>query len=237
MDSKITSSFIPDKALARDTSPAGLGRVPQGGLGDMALLLGIVMLAVALALSAGVFLYDRFLASNVSAKNAQLAKAREQFDPLLIQDLLRLDARLNAGADILARHLAPTEVFALLQTLTLQSIAYDSLEYTIGDDGIIHIAMDGIAQSVNGVALQSSVFGDNYAIVNPIFSNLDLGNKGVSFHVDAILDPLALQYALVAQKRAAASSAPQPPTTTTTSEETLDPFSGDVTPTSTTTPQ
>lgn len=205
MDSKIKASFIPDKSLNQRSMKQSAS---AGGIGDLLMLLSVVILAAMIALSAGVFLFDRFLANNVVKKEEQLARAREAFDPILIQDLIRLDSRLNAASDILARHLAPSEVFALLQSFTLQSISYKSLTYSIGEDGVIHIALTGDAQSVNGVALQSSVFGENTAIVNPIFSDLNLTPSGVSFGVSAVLDPLALQYELVAQRRAEAAALP-----------------------------
>jgi len=233
MNPKITSSFIPDK-IQRNSG----GRLPQGGIGDMVLLLGVVVLFVAAALALGIFLYDRFLAASVATKGEQLNRAREQFDPVLIQNLARLDARMNAAYDILARHLAPSEVFRLLQDLTLQSILYDSLDYTIGEDGIVRIDMSGVAQSVNGVALQSSLFGEHNAIMNPIFSGLNLTDQGVEFSVSAVLDPVALQYARVAEKRASGVFETVPPDTEL-SEFEIDPFAtpstAEVTPSSTST--
>lgn len=204
MDSKIKASFIPDKGLSERSG--GARTSSGGGLGDILMLLAVVVLAAVLALAAGVYLYDRFLETSVTKKSEQLTRAREAFDPILIKDLIRLDARLSAASDILARHLAPSEVFTLLQSLTLQSVSYKSMAYTIGDDGVIRINMLGTAQSVNGVALQSSLFGEHNAIISPIFSELNIANTGVTFSVAAILDPLALQYALVAQKRAAAAT-------------------------------
>ena len=222
MDSKIKASFIPDKSLSKRSTKT---LTSAGGIGDLLMLLSVVILAAMIALAAGVFLYDRFLASNVVKKEAQLARSREAFDPVLIQNLIRLDNRLNAASDILVRHLAPSEVFALLQSFTLQSISYKSLTYNIGEDGIIHISLTGDAQSVNGVALQSSVFGENSAIVNPIFSDLNLTATGVSFDMSAILDPLALQYALVAQRRAEAAANPTgTAATTNTSTTSTDAF-------------
>tara|TARA_B100000745_G_scaffold300516_1_gene254899 strand:+ start:3067 stop:3789 length:723 start_codon:yes stop_codon:yes gene_type:complete len=220
MDSNIKASFIPDKVTP--TSSGGSRMRGEGGVGDILVLLAVVILAAALALAAGVFLYDRFLVTSVEKKNAQLNRAKEAFDPILIQELVRLDARLNASADVLAKHLAPSEVFSLLESLTLQSIEYESLDYGIGEDGVIRITMNGKAQSVNGVALQSSVFGAHNAIINPIFSDLDLTGDGVTFSVVAELDPLALQYALVAQKNAAAAASALPQEAVETPQESVD---------------
>lgn len=197
MESNIKASFIPDKMPARQ-SPSG---VPQqgggGGAGDILILVAIVALAAALALAAGVFLYDRFLAANVDRKSQQLERARQAFEPDLIRELIRLDSRLQAADAVLANHLAPSELFNLLEELTLQSVSYESMDYTANDDGSIKLGLKGKAHSVNGVALQASVFGQHNAITNPIFSDIDLVSDGVAFNVTATVNPAAIRYTTV----------------------------------------
>ncbi len=195
MDSKIKASFIPDK-VPTDKG----GRTPRGSsgsLGDVLMLIGIVALAASLALAAGVFLYDKYLDAQVTSKQQQLDRARGSFEVSLIQELLRLDARLDAAREVLAQHIAPSEFFTILEASTLESVSYESLNFRLEDDNTITIAMDGEAGSVNSVALQASVFGQNTAITNPIFSNLDLVEDGVTFQVTANVNPSALRYANV----------------------------------------
>jgi len=170
---------------------------PKGGAGDIFILIAIVALAASLALAAGVFLYDRFLEANAQKKSTQLERARQAFDPNLITELVRLDSRLQAADAVLANHLAPSELFNLLEELTLQSVSYDSLDYSIGEGDAITISMKGKAHSVNGVALQASVFGQHNAISNPIFSDLDLVSDGVAFKVSAQVNPSAIRYSTI----------------------------------------
>lgn len=166
----------------------------EGGLVDLFFLVAVIGFVAALSLSAGVFLYHQYLASNAASKQEQIKQARTAFEPALIQELLRLDSRLTAANAILAKHLAPSELFRLLGELTLQSISYSSLEYSTHEDGTITLTMQGIAQSVNGVALQADVFGKHNAIVSPIFSDLNFVDEGVSFTVNAEINPAALRY-------------------------------------------
>lgn len=168
-----------------------------GGAGDILILIAIVALAAALALAAGVFLYDRFLDANVKKKSEQLERARQAFEPQLIRELVRLDSRLQASDEVLAKHLAPSELFNLLEELTLQSVSYESMDYQVNEDDTIKIKMKGKARSVNGVALQASVYGQHNAITNPIFSDLDLVTDGVTFQVSAVVNPSALRYSTV----------------------------------------
>jgi len=202
MESNIKSSFIPDKMPASQSAAnyAQKSSGSSGGAGDIFILIAIVALAASLALAAGVFLYDRFLDANVQKKSEQLERARKAFEPQLIQELVRLDSRLQAADSVLANHLAPSELFNLLEELTLQSVSYDSLNYSLGEDSGITIKLKGKSHSVNGVALQASVFGQHNAISNPIFSDLDLVKDGVSFQVSANVNPSALRYTTVFQQ-------------------------------------
>lgn len=191
MEPKVKGTLIPDKMPSGARSSRG-GQ--GGGLVDLFFLIAVIGFVAALSLSAGVFLYHQFLSSNASAKQEQIKQARSAFEPALISELLRLDSRLTAANAILAKHLAPSELFRLLGELTLQSISYDSLEYAVQEDGTITLTMEGVAQSVNGVALQADVFGKHNAIVSPIFSDLNFVSGGVSFTVNAEVNPSALRY-------------------------------------------
>ncbi len=172
-------------------------KAPSGSAVDILMLVAVVILAVSLALSAAVFLYDSFLNANVQRKGEQLQRAQQAFEPALVEELVRLDLRLQAANDVLSRHLAPSEMFNLLEELTLQSVSYSSLDYSINEDETIAIRMKGKADSVNAVALQASVFGQNNAIVSPIFSDIDLVSDGVAFSVSATVNPAALRYTTV----------------------------------------
>lgn len=196
MESNIKASFIPDKLPTTDGRSTA-ARKSSGSAVDILMLLAVVTLAVALALAAGVFLYSSFLSSNVQSKSEQLARAQQAFEPALVQELIRLDARLDAANAVLAQHLAPSELFSLLEELTLQSVSFSSMNYSLSEDGTITLRLQGKARSVNGVALQASVFGQHNAITNPIFGDLDLVSDGVEFSVTATVNPAALRYSTV----------------------------------------
>lgn len=196
MESNIKASFIPDK-MPNAQRGASAPKSSSGSAADILMLVAVVILAVALALSAGVFLYDSFLDANVQKKGEQLQRAQQAFEPALVEELVRLDLRLQAAGDVLARHLAPSEIFNLLEELTLQSVSYSSLDYSINEDDTIAIRMKGKAGSVNAVALQASVFGQHNAIISPIFSDIDLVSDGVTFSVSAIVNPTSLRYTTV----------------------------------------
>ncbi len=211
MESNIKASFIPDK-LPTENGRGRPTRNSSGSAVDILMLLAIVALAVALALAAGVFLYSSFLTSNVQSKSEQLARAQQAFEPALVAELVRLDARLDAANTVLAQHLAPSEIFNLLEELTLQSVSYSSMDYALSEDGTITLKLQGKARSVNGVALQASVFGQHNAITNPIFGDLDLVSDGVEFTVTATVNPAALRYSTVFRQYSQGVQTPGVPT-------------------------
>ncbi len=190
MESGIKSSFIPQDA----TVPQTVRPVQRTGLADLFVLLAIVFLVASLALAAGVFLYLQFLQTSSTSKLEQLARAREAFEPSLIQELTRLDDRMRAADVVLRGHIAPTVLFRLLEQLTLQTVAFANLTFQGGDAQNMTIAMDGLAQSVNSIALQADNLSKSGVITNPIFSNIDRRIDGVHFNLTAVINPVALNY-------------------------------------------
>src|SRR3989344_162937 len=129
MESGIKSSFIPhDATVARSAKPVG-----RTGFADLLILIAIVFLVASLALAAGVFLYLQFLQTSSASKLAQLDRAKQAFEPSLIQELTRLDDRMRAADQILGDHIAPSVFFHLLESLTLQTVAYSNLDFQAVD--------------------------------------------------------------------------------------------------------
>lgn len=191
MESGIQSSFIPQDAGKETRIP----NAPQGGgLSDLIFLLAIVMLVASAALGGAVFLYQEYLQTSASSKVDQLKRAKEAFEPSLIQELTRLDDRMRAADQILGSHLAPTSFFQALEQATLTTVAFQSLTLEAADLQHITIKMSGVAQSVNSIALQADLFSKNGVITSPIFSNINRQIDGVHFDLSALLNPSAINY-------------------------------------------
>lgn len=202
MESGIKSSFIPqDATVARTARP-----VSRTGFADLLILMAIVFLVASLALAAGVFLYLQFLQTSSASKIAQLERAKEAFEPTLIQELTRLDDRMRAADVVLETHIAPSMFFHLLEQLTLQTVSFSTMSFQGGDAQHISIGMDGFAQSVNAIALQADYLSKSGMITSPIFSNIDRRPEGVRFNLTAIINPGALRYGTLVLGREAVSA-------------------------------
>lgn len=190
MESGIKSSFIPqDATVQRAVAPAA-----RTGFADLLILIGIVFLVASLALAAGVFLYLQFLQTSSASKLAQLERAKQAFEPSLIQELTRLDDRMRVAGILLDSHIAPSLLFHLLEQLTLQTVAFSNLNFQASDALQVTIAMTGVAQSVNSIALQADYLSKSGVITSPIFSNIDRRSDGVFFSLTALINPLSLRY-------------------------------------------
>lgn len=205
MEPNIKSSFIPRDTVTQSRGTARYGSSTGGA--DLLVLFAIVLLVASIALGVGVFLYVKFLDSSLASKAEQLARAQASFEPQLIQELNRLDDRMKAGEEILELHYAPSALFHILEQLTLTTVAFSSMKYEVVEENKIEIEMNGVARSVNSIALQADLFGKHGAIVSPIFSNINRERDGVKFTLAAHANPSALRYATLIRDAAAAAGA------------------------------
>jgi hypothetical protein len=208
MDSPTQPTFIPHEAVSVMST-----RRNSGGLSELVLLIAIVLVIISGALAAGVFLYTQYLQNSNTSKLSQLNSAEASFDPSLIQQLTRLDARMTAAQTLLSAHLAPTQFFAMLEQSTVQDISFSSLSYDATNPQNVTLSMEGVAGSVNSIALQAQVFSQSGMITNPIFSNIDAQPEGVHFNFTALINPSAISYEKFvtgAQSAAQTQTQPQP---------------------------
>ena len=173
MDSPTQPTFLPHEAVAS----SAVRRSSGGGLAELFLLVSVLLFVVSGALAVGVFLYTQYLGSSNASKLSQLNAAEASFDPSLIEQLTRLDTRMTAAQALLSAHLAPSELFSMLQSSTVQDISFSSLTLDATNPQQITLTMEGVAGSVNSIALQAQVFSQSGIIQNPIFSDIDAEQK------------------------------------------------------------
>lgn len=204
----IQPSFIPRET---PSSPRAPGR--QKGIADLLTLLSIVLFVASVALAAGMFLYKEYLRSSSTSKVSQLERAKAAFEPSLIHELTRLDDRMRSAGDVLGGHISPMAFFRMLEQTTIASIAYTSLDFEATDAQHMSVKMDGVAGSVNAIALQADLFAKVGMITSPIFSNINREPDGIHFDLSALVNPAAINYV---QLVAGGATAPQPDDTSLT---------------------
>lgn len=189
METGIKSSFIPQAPVV---APAQGGKRTGGGF-DFLMLIALVLFVASATLAVGVFLYVQFVQRSNTSKQEQLQRAEAAFEPALIEEMGRLDARMRVADQVLASHVMPTVLFELLEQTTLQTIAFSNFELT-SSEGNLKLSMNGLAESVNSIALQADLFSKSGVIQNPIFSDISRQINGVRFAVTADIRPGSLDY-------------------------------------------
>lgn len=217
MDKEFQTSFIPKKSLAEE-------RVVTRRPASVLVFFATLVFFASLVSAGGVYFYRASLTKQVANMSDQLEKAKARFEPSLITDLETLDRRLSAAESVLSNHIVVTPIFETLETLTLKTIRYSSMNYEImkDDGGAINVKLRG--QSASGytpIALQSDMFLQNKYIKDPLFSNLLVDPTGkVNFDLSFTVDPTYLSYTESVARSAVSDDGAAIPLDTTSSVST-----------------
>ena len=202
MEPNFQTSFIPKKPIVEDrvitSHPVGITMIASL----------FILFAIILA-TGGLYFYQGTLAKGLTAMKANFKLAQNGFEPAKLKELQVLDKRLNASSEILKNHIAISPIFKALQDITLKTIRYTQFTYSFSDDpsGKVSIKMKGVAIGYRSVALQSDLFTKNNNIIDPVFSNLVLDDKGnVVFGLDFSVDPTFVDYKQVLQTESTSPS-------------------------------
>ncbi len=153
----------------------------------------VVFIATLLA-SGGAFAYKKYLTDQVNKASSELGSATEAFAPDKIQELVDASSRLATTKHLLVNHVTVSEVFSLLQSLTVSKVRFTSFEFSIKENHM-SVAMDGESQTYNALANQSDAFSQNSFIIAPLFSDVNLTTQGnIGFKFVATLNPDLVSY-------------------------------------------
>jgi hypothetical protein len=180
MDQNFQTSFIPKKPMIEE-------RVVSSRPIGFFMIVAMFIFFTVLVSSLGLFFYDRVLKNSISSMENNLNIAKNRFEPSRIAELQTLDKRLIASSDILGKHIAVSPIFEALEELTMKSVRYTKFSYVIDEnkDPAVRVKMNGLAVGYRSIALQSDLFTKNKNIVDPVFSNLTLDDKGnVAFELN-----------------------------------------------------
>jgi hypothetical protein len=187
MDPQISTSFIPKKPLT--------GERPKGNAFGFVILIAILVFIASGAAAGGVFLYGQLLNGSLESKKQDLTKSQQAYDPGVIEELIRLDARINQAKTLLSKHVAPSSIFTLLAEQTLEDVQFTDFSYELKEEGYAEITMAGKARDFSTVALQSDQFGSNKTLRDVVFSGIAIeATGGVTFTVKAKIDLPNLLY-------------------------------------------
>lgn len=177
------------------------------------MVVALVVTGLAIAGAGATFGYQKLLETIRDKKAEELAAAEASISRETVDEFLRLQGRLNATEDLLDKHIALSRFFTVLETLTLQTVSFNSLDLKISDTGAVEFGMEGSARSFNALAAQSSAFAADRRIREAIFSDIKALPSGVvEFSLSAEIDPALIAWEGV-------TSIPEPPAVAATTTE------------------
>ncbi len=206
MDKDFQTSFIPKKPLAED-------RVARSRPVSLFVFIATLIFFGSLVAAGGTYFYRLSLGKKIASMNADLVRARDAFEPGLIEDLQTLDRRINAGSEILKNHVSVTPIFTALEQITLKSVQFTRFDYSrdsSSDASLVNVKMSGRARDYTSIALESNRFGTNKYFKDPIFSNLALDDRSgaVTFDLAFSVDSSFVSFEENLQKGGGASTPP-----------------------------
>lgn len=196
MENRFQTSFIPKRPVVAGANDI----VRRKGPPSFLLIVGVLVFIVALAATGGLFLYKRTLAASNEQKKLQIEDAIRDFAPELTSQLTVLKSRIDSGKSLLGNHVAFSSVLNLLEVGTAKTVRFTDMTFTYTVDPVtreqkVNINMKGEAQTYAAVAFQSDMFSKNENLRNPVFSDLNLNDRGlVIFNVKADLNPKSILY-------------------------------------------
>lgn len=179
----IPTSFVP-KQPVQTTQRARTGM-------NVFMLVSFVLAGLALLGTAGVFGYEKYLESAKERKAEELRAAEASISRDTVEEFIRLRDRFASSERLLDEHVTLSQFFDLLESVTLQSVSFTSLDVEVNDDRSATIGMTGVADSFNALAAESAAFAGEKRIRRAIFSDIGASatGGGVSFSLQAELDP------------------------------------------------
>ncbi|MEK7510748.1 MAG: hypothetical protein AAB582_00730 [Patescibacteria group bacterium] len=179
----VPTSFVPKQ-------PVATTRRAKRGSGSLFLTISLIVMGLAVVGAGATFAYEQILESVRDKKAAELAAAEASINRETVDEFLRLQARLDATEKLLDEHISLSRFFAVLETLTLQTVSFQSLELSITDTGDTKLTLEGTAQSFNALAAQSAAFAAERRIREAIFSDIRALPTGVvTFSLQAVIHP------------------------------------------------
>ena len=160
-------------------------------------VLSVVIFLASLAGLGGAILYAQQVRRDIAELDVLIERSEDAFNRPLLEEIARLDKKIESAREVLAGHISLLELFELIDGNTLHSVRFSAFGFDTGTDGIYTVTMQGVGRDYTAIALQSDAFVQTRRLKNVVFDNLRLASDGtVTFSMQAEVDPGLLDYEL-----------------------------------------
>lgn len=208
METNFQTSFIPKKIVI----PPGVA-THASYTGSIFMAVATILFIASLVGAVLTFAGKGLLETQQKSLKINLAENEKRFNVPLIEELKKANVKIDFVNQILKKHVAVSEVFAIIEGLTIDGVRFSSFEFSDNsmpsggsaamtkDAKTYKIKMKGLANSFSSVAFQSDVFshsqkyGTNKVLKNPVLSDLAVDTDGnVSFNFTADVSASDISY-------------------------------------------
>ena len=154
-----------------------------------------MLFVLAIIVTGGLYGYREYLINTIVAKEADITRIKEAINPDLVDSLSGTARLLKNAGTLLNGHIAFSEFLKFLEGGTLQTLRFDDLRFGDPQGKELLLTMTGEARDYASIALQADVFEHEKNVINPVFSNFVLTQKGtIKFEVKATLNKNIVSY-------------------------------------------
>ena len=138
------------------------------------------------------------LVKKIETSKQDLAATKATYEEGSIEELIRLNDRIEESKVLLGKHLAVTPVFTMLELNTIQNVQLKTMKFSYAGPDKIKIDLSGVARNYDALSKQSDAFGDAHLrgfISQPVVSDFVLNpDSTVSFNFNALIDSKLVSY-------------------------------------------
>ncbi len=196
MEPKFQTSFIPKNSVSTSSLPDK----PKSVYISILPLLGNILIVLSLLGYGALFGYEHILNSQIADDDKALVFAKQSFDPASSGQLIVASDQIKGAKNLLNKHIAVSNIFALLETNVLSDIKFNTFNFD-GTNNLINISVTGEASSYSSLAEQSSLFSKIDYMSNQSFSDFKLTDKGtIQMKFQADINPNLISYTQAVNK-------------------------------------
>lgn len=186
---KNSQSFIPKESFGGNFYYRNRTTGVWGVLATIIFILSFGSLGV-------IYGYSFFLENRIKANNDRLAEVRRDFNPELVEELLKFDIIEEKTKDFISRYPSTFLFLRALGNSTASGISYNDLSYNFNpNQGIVTFSATGESVSYGALDFQERFFNQEGVIINTVFNNFSLNNQGnINFNLEGSVNKQAMSY-------------------------------------------
>jgi uncharacterized membrane protein len=195
MTDNFQTTFIPKASGKEVSSMIGTPDNRSGYTIEKILTLITVVIFLLTIFTYGYMWFNKAsLNSSIEEIKKSLEIVRQSLEDGEINQITEINNRLLASSKLYAEHLAPVEIFGILEDHTLKSVSFNSLLYEYLEDDTVHIFANGSAAGYPSIVLLSDEYDKSQRMKRILVTNLKRANGEVTFSLDAFIDSDVIKY-------------------------------------------